>query len=215
MMVIIILKSFLIGALNAFRGSGFLKIDEWHDPTLFPEKYQRYDKWLRSKLSPKAWTVLNWFCDKLRFSMKRIIIPGLICLFAWQISHDYILSILPAAAYLAKMFTGTGGDMQVRRDNTCVTKEYSNEVKGMDQIANFFADKSDFIKNINWCQRWGFAFTFQWGIIYSIPFMFTNFLFAIPTLLYPFWVRYTSWRFVEGAFWFTYCLTYYLSLLNM
>jgi hypothetical protein len=153
----------LVGALNALRGSGYLK-----------EKY-------------------HW----IQWSLKRLIVPGIIALSSWVMSHNWLITLLSVLPYYFVIFTGTGGMMQAQRTQPCTTRDGCKEFILFDPLCDWFASKYYFN---NYCQAWGFAYCTLTALVYSLPFIATNYLFALPLFLYPLLVRYANWRLVEFTF---------------
>jgi hypothetical protein len=193
-----ILQAITVGLLNGLRGSGFLKLKDWHDPTKFPANYQRYDAWLKRRIAPIPLGFLQTFAELVQWSLKRIWLPALIGYFVWALSGSLALSLVVLVPYLLKIYTGTGGDMQVRDDNVQCSTSNTREFKPYDRISEYLANRTEGILPYpNYCQRWGFFYTLLWGFTYSLPFIFTNYLVALPLLAYPLFVRYLNWRLVE------------------
>lgn len=204
----------ITGALNALRGSGILKLDEWGmvDDTfglpVYPKLFEA-DKWLKAHLSERGIKILHAAAHAVQFSLKRLIVPLMFTLPTWHATHNWGLALIAPAPYFLMIFTGTGGFMQAQKDNDTCNLANAEEFKPLDFLADRMAHiyiaarygvSSGKRQFQFYCQAWGLAYCFLWGIIYSLPFIATNYLFGLPALLMPLFVRYLNWRLVEFSY---------------
>lgn len=133
-----------------------------------------------------------------QFLLRWLLIPAAITLPAYYIGHSIWL-FCAALPYYFKICTGTGGDMQARTDNAICDLNNTKEFVGFDRIAALLARIK--IGNLNYCQCWGIWFCALTAGVYSLPFILTNYIWALPLFIYPVMVRYFSvWRVVEFGF---------------
>lgn len=138
--------------------------------------------------------------------------PLFLAIGVYLLSSDIWLTVISLIPYYLKMFTGTGGDMQAQQNKFDNNPQYMQEWIVFDKIAMKLADLG--IYKLPLCQQWGLWYCTLWAIIYSLPFMLTNYTYAIPVLLYPVFVRYLSWRKVEFYYLFTYSFVLMLSIIG-
>tara|TARA_R110000803_G_scaffold53650_2_gene109981 strand:- start:817 stop:1413 length:597 start_codon:yes stop_codon:yes gene_type:complete len=142
----------------------------------------------------------------IKIPIKHFTAPLFISTGLYLASGSWVLALAGATPYYLKMFTGTGGDMQAGQNNKNVGEKYMEEWILFDKLAMKLAGLK--IYNLPLAQRWGLWYCTLWGILFSLPFLMTNYLYAIPVLFYPMFVRYLSWRKVE----FFYMLVYVFML---
>ena len=140
----------------------------------------------------------NKFLDIVQWTLKRIIVPIVLAIPTWYLSKDLYITIASLLPYYWKMFTGTGGDMQARTDNKVCNLDNAQEFKPFDYLAKKLAELNAF--TLNYCQQWGIWYCTLTAVVYSLPFILTNYLYALPLFIYPAFVRYSNWRLVEFGY---------------
>jgi hypothetical protein len=161
----ILLAAIFIGFLNAFRGSG----------------------WLQSKGYVLAADILKW-----------AIIPLALFCGAVYFKASEVQALILTLPYYWFMATGTGGAMQAYIYQTInSTKGWPPFVNICTKLANQILYKNqtppDPLPN-EWYRLWGFIYATLVGIIFSLPFLVTDYLYGIPILFFGFTCRYLIWR---------------------
>lgn len=147
----------------------------------------------------------------VKIPIKHFTAPLFIASGLYLASSDWALSLLGTLPYYLKMFTGTGGDMQARKDNKNINDPYyMQEWVAFDKLALKLANLN--LYKLPLAQRWGLWYCTLWGVVFSLPFLMTNYWYALPVLLYPAFVRYLSWRKVEFIYMLVYCFMLNLSV---
>lgn len=146
----------------------------------------------------------------LNSTVKWGLIPVLLILSSYFIGNNWYLAVLFFVPYAWKTCTGTGGELQA--DKTAVCKpETCIEWVPFDKISGKIAKQLAKYTNWNYCQRWGFGFAFLSSLVYMLPFIFTNPLYSLPLLCYPFLNRYLIHRDVEFLYIFLYTFLFLAS----
>ncbi|RTL04958.1 hypothetical protein EKK58_09125 [Candidatus Dependentiae bacterium] len=212
MTLAILWVAIIVGLLNAFRGSGFLKIHEYGDIRIHAIDSWQYDWYIRMESKHYRFLkILEQITDKVQWTLKRIIVPAIIVYAAWLASRgDYILAALAPLPYYFVIFTGTGGAMQAKYTNPCGDISGCVEFKPFDIPSDWFAARYNFW---NYCQRWGFMLCLCYGVTFTLPFIATNYLYSLPMLLNPVLIRYANWRVVEFTWLGTYTFLYLGSII--
>lgn len=143
----------------------------------------------------------KWNFKLLNLVLKWFIIPVAMVELIFYFSQSWLAFIYPLP-YLFKMATGTGGDAQAYKKNT-INNPF--ECWGFDQIADKLADLVYKPRTASWkyeeyCRLWGFWFCCLWAIIFTLPFIFTDYLKALPLLFYGYYHRYLERRYIEIGF---------------
>lgn len=146
----------------------------------------------------------------LNGAVKWGLMPILFILSAYFLSDNYYLPFLFLAPYAWKMATGTGGEERAYRNQTC-DPSVCIEWVPFDKISAKIAKQLAKYTNWNYCQRWGFGFAMLSSIIFMFPFIFTNPLYSLPLLSYPFMNRYLTHRDVEFLYIFLYTFLFLAS----
>lgn len=140
---------------------------------------------------------------------------------AW-LATDYIAASIFILPIIFKFATGTGGLMQAYTESIKAPKEF----KPFDWVANKITGEP--IDTLPKARKWGVVYGTLVGIVFALPFIYTNFLFGLPMLLTGFVIgemrrEYIKkilyngfndyrWRAIEFAwFGFTYSILFFAS----
>lgn len=131
--------------------------------------------------------------------MKWFVIPGLMMETVLFASNNLYLAVASALPFMWFMGTGTGGCHQAQ---WYTTSNHPQETKYLDEAADWLAQKWILLMDLDldystYCRTWGFMYSSFVGIFFTLPFLLTNYLYALPCLLFPVACRYLEWRQVE------------------
>ena len=176
-----IICAVIIGFLNAFRGSG----------------------WLQTHGYNLAADLLKW-----------LIIPLALLCSAVHFNATFIVGLVLTLPYYWFMATGTGACMQANVNEPInSTKGWPPFVAICDKLARAILKipaGTDPLPN-EYYRLWGFIYATLVGIVFSLPFLNTIYLYGLPLYLFGLTCRYLVWRaneflllaFQSGLFFFS------------
>jgi hypothetical protein len=164
MVIAKIITGVIIGLLNAFRGSGWL---------------QEHGKELLA-------TLLKW-----------VIIPLALICSTLHFGGNYVMAIALSLPYFWFMATGTGACMQANINNPIEsTKGWPPFANICDKIARAILKIPASVTDLptEYYRLWGFLYATLVGIVFSSPFLLTQYVYGIPLLFFGVTCRYLIWR---------------------